>query len=212
MDISEVIRRWQAGNSWRHIASGTGLSKDTVGKYISAAEAAGDSSRRFWSWRGAAQPPSRHQPLRSAAGGGAQRGIAGPVVGSNLSVADQRPVASDPHPGVAGGAELPNLLFVPVPVAESAPLATSQRQHGADGGERPWRGGGTGLRPPGLHPGPGDRPPLRGVGPAGGAGLLSAQLRVAHLQPEAGRGNRWAGGGLGFLRRHTRAPMRYTPA
>ena len=39
MDISEVIRRWQAGNSRRHIASGTGLSKDTVGRYISAAEA-----------------------------------------------------------------------------------------------------------------------------------------------------------------------------
>ena len=39
VDISEVIRRWQAGNSRRHIASGTGLSKDTVGRYISAAEA-----------------------------------------------------------------------------------------------------------------------------------------------------------------------------
>ena len=37
VEISEVIRRWQAGESQRHIASGTGLSKDTVGKYISAA-------------------------------------------------------------------------------------------------------------------------------------------------------------------------------
>ena len=37
--ISEVIRRWQAGNSRCRIASGTGLSKDTVGRYISAAEA-----------------------------------------------------------------------------------------------------------------------------------------------------------------------------
>ena len=41
VEISEVIRRWQAGNSQRHIASGTGPSKDTVGKYISAAEALG---------------------------------------------------------------------------------------------------------------------------------------------------------------------------
>ena len=41
VEISEVIRRWQAGDSWRHIASGTGLSKDTVGKYISTAEAMG---------------------------------------------------------------------------------------------------------------------------------------------------------------------------
>ena len=41
VDISEVIRRWQAGSSRRQIASGTGLSKDTVGKYIAAAEALG---------------------------------------------------------------------------------------------------------------------------------------------------------------------------
>ena len=41
VDIVEVIRRWQAGNSRRHIASDTRLSKDTVGKYISAAEALG---------------------------------------------------------------------------------------------------------------------------------------------------------------------------
>ena len=43
VEISEVIRRWQAGDSQRHIASGTGLSKDTVGKYISAAGALGIS-------------------------------------------------------------------------------------------------------------------------------------------------------------------------
>ena len=43
VQISEVIRRWQAGDSRRHIASGTGLSKDTIGKYISAAEAMGIS-------------------------------------------------------------------------------------------------------------------------------------------------------------------------
>ena len=41
VEISEVIRRWQAGESRRRIASGTGLSKDTVGRYISAAEALG---------------------------------------------------------------------------------------------------------------------------------------------------------------------------
>ena len=41
VEISEVIRRWQAGNSRRHIALGTGLSKDSVGKYIVAAEALG---------------------------------------------------------------------------------------------------------------------------------------------------------------------------
>ena len=39
VEISEVIRRWQAGHSRRQIALGTGLSKDTIGKYISASEA-----------------------------------------------------------------------------------------------------------------------------------------------------------------------------
>ena len=43
VEISEVIRRWQAGDSLRRIASGTGLSKETVGRYISAAEALGVS-------------------------------------------------------------------------------------------------------------------------------------------------------------------------
>ena len=41
VDISEVIRRWQAGISQRQIASGTGLSRETVGKYIAAAEEMG---------------------------------------------------------------------------------------------------------------------------------------------------------------------------
>ena len=39
VNISEVTQRWQAGNSRCRIASGTGLSKDRVGRYISAAEA-----------------------------------------------------------------------------------------------------------------------------------------------------------------------------
>ena len=38
VEVSEVIRRWRAGHSQRHIASGTGLSRDTVAKYIAAAE------------------------------------------------------------------------------------------------------------------------------------------------------------------------------
>ena len=41
MEIQEVIRRWQAGNSLRHIASGTGLSRETVRKYVAAAQAEG---------------------------------------------------------------------------------------------------------------------------------------------------------------------------
>ena len=43
VEISEVIRRWQAGSSQRHIALGTGLSRETVGRYIAAAEGLGVS-------------------------------------------------------------------------------------------------------------------------------------------------------------------------
>ena len=41
VDIAEVIRRWQIGNSQRHIAAGTGLSRATVRKYLAAAEKMG---------------------------------------------------------------------------------------------------------------------------------------------------------------------------
>ena len=37
VEIQEVIRRWQAGGSQRQIADGTGLSRATVRKYLSAA-------------------------------------------------------------------------------------------------------------------------------------------------------------------------------
>ena len=41
MEIKEIIRRWQAGVSPSLIASGTGLSRNTVRKYLSAAQAEG---------------------------------------------------------------------------------------------------------------------------------------------------------------------------
>ena len=41
VEIAEVIRRWQAGESQRHIAEGTGLARDTVSKYIASAERLG---------------------------------------------------------------------------------------------------------------------------------------------------------------------------
>ena len=48
VEISEVIRRWQAGNSQRSIATGTGLSRGTVqvplptqGQALAAAQEAG---------------------------------------------------------------------------------------------------------------------------------------------------------------------------
>ena len=41
VEISEVIRRWQAGNSQRSIATGTGLSRETVRRHLAAAQEAG---------------------------------------------------------------------------------------------------------------------------------------------------------------------------
>ena len=41
VEISEVIRRWQAGNSQRSTATGTGLSRETVRRHLAAAQEAG---------------------------------------------------------------------------------------------------------------------------------------------------------------------------
>ena len=41
MEIQEIIRRWQAGGSLRRIAAGTGLSRDTVARYVAAARTEG---------------------------------------------------------------------------------------------------------------------------------------------------------------------------
>ena len=43
MQVIEVIRRWQQGESQRAIARATGLSRNTVEKYVRAARAAGVS-------------------------------------------------------------------------------------------------------------------------------------------------------------------------
>ena len=43
VDVTEVVRRWQMGDSQRQTASGTGLSRDTVRKYIAAAKELGVS-------------------------------------------------------------------------------------------------------------------------------------------------------------------------
>ena len=45
VDVTEVIRRWQMGNSQRQTASGTGLSRDTVRKYLAAAQELGVSPK-----------------------------------------------------------------------------------------------------------------------------------------------------------------------
>ena len=41
VEIAEVVRRWQSGESQRQIATGTGLSRKTVRRYIRAGVEAG---------------------------------------------------------------------------------------------------------------------------------------------------------------------------
>jgi DNA-binding transcriptional MocR family regulator len=41
VDIGEILRRWQGGDSQRQIAAAIGVSRNTVAKYIELAERAG---------------------------------------------------------------------------------------------------------------------------------------------------------------------------
>jgi hypothetical protein len=66
--MQEVIRRWQTGNNQMQIDVRTGLSGDTVHKYVAAAQGRalpGMGRRR----RGAAEPASKGQPIEAAAVG-----------------------------------------------------------------------------------------------------------------------------------------------
>ncbi len=62
VEIAEVVRRWQSGESQRQIASGTGLSRKTVRRYVKAGVEAGLSrdGRRGGSlrWGATSSPPS----------------------------------------------------------------------------------------------------------------------------------------------------------
>jgi transposase len=56
MEIQEVVRRWQAGEAQRAIARGSGLARDTVKKYLCAAQAIG--------LRADGPPPTEAQVVR----------------------------------------------------------------------------------------------------------------------------------------------------
>ena len=194
------------GYSQRQTASGTGLSRDTVRKYIAAAKELGVSQE------GPAATEEQLSKLAALSWTGSQK-KATPAEEKLESWGDQiyQWVTVDRLQltriqELLAPAGLRCVLHVAAAIPATAQLAAAQPQNGADG-EHPARGsGGAGLRPPGLHPGPGERPQAGGVGPAGGAGLLQAQLPVAHLRPEAGGCDRRPGGRLGLLRRHSKIP------
>ena len=77
LDVMEVIRRWQQGNSQRHIAAGTGLSRDTIRKYLAAAVESGVQREGAEPHRGATEPVGGPESEGSAADSGPRRGITG---------------------------------------------------------------------------------------------------------------------------------------
>ena len=111
MEIAEVIRRWQAGSGPQQIASGTGLSRNTVRKYLAAARAMGIAKDGPLARRGAAEPAGGHWPVGAATGGHTpEAGCAGALGRPDLPVAHRRPAADDPHPRVA---DLPGAVRSP---------------------------------------------------------------------------------------------------
>ena len=186
VDVMEVIRRWQQGDSQRHIAAGTGLSRDTIRKYLAAAVEVGVQ-------REGPNPTEEQLSRLVALSRSGPRQTVAPAEDLLECWSDQiyRWITVD-RLQVTRIQEL--LAQRGCAVSYTSLRRFLQRrnwrrrspQNGRDGAKRPWGSGRAGLRPPGLHRGPGYRTQAGGVGPAGGAGLLQAQLPVAHLQPEPG--------------------------
>ena len=185
VEIAEVMRRWQSGISQRQIATGTGLSRATVRRYIVAAMGAGLTRD--------GPAPSEDQLARLAG-----LSLAGPRRVETPTddllapwaeqvyewlTADRLQV--DPHPRAACGPGLPGLVHVVEAVHRAAGLAEAESGYCPDGRERTRRGGGDGLRSPGSDRGPGDGSPPCGLGVDHRPVLLAAQLRLVYLQPEA---------------------------
>ena len=74
MEIKQVIRRWQAGVGPGQIVLGTGLSSNTVRKYLVAAQAEGVARDGPLPRRGAAEPASGDGADGAEAGGDAPTG------------------------------------------------------------------------------------------------------------------------------------------
>ena len=77
VDIAEVIRRWQRGNSQRHIASGTGLSRETGSQVCGRGPGGWDTPERSSPHGGAGQPVGGDGAFRSAEGRATGRRPAG---------------------------------------------------------------------------------------------------------------------------------------
>ena len=154
VDIQEIIRRWQAGEGYRRLASGTGLSRNTVRKYLTAAKAGGIN-------RDGASPTD-DQICRLAV-----IGQPGPRESETPSEDLLDPWADQIYQWLTGDRmqmtrihEL--LLRRGCPVSyqslrrfiQKTQLEQAQQGHRADGGHAAGRGGRGGLRPVGPDPRP----------------------------------------------------------
>ena len=145
VDILEVIRRWRSGHSQRRIASGTGLSRDTVARYITTAAALGVSPE--------GGEPSEEQLSRLAA-----LGQPGPRQATTPSEDLLAPWADQIHRWLTGdrlltriqellqltriqellGEGLPGIVCLPAALRGPPPLAKANQGHGADGRDAAW--------------------------------------------------------------------------
>ena len=152
VEIQEIIRRWQAGEGYRRIATGTGLSRNTVRKYLTAARVEGIGKD------GAA--PTADQLSRLATMG--QSGPRQPDAPSEellVPWADQiyqwltgdRLLMTRIHELLVGW-WVPGVLPVSAALHSEAQLESADKGHGAHGGHSAGRGGGGGLRPAGDDP------------------------------------------------------------
>ena len=135
VEIQEVIRRWQAGSSQRQIAEGTGLSRATVRKYVSAATVVGVL-------RDGPAPDEEQLGRLAGISRAGPRQVETPVEDSLAPWADQiyQWLTGDrlPDPGVAGSAGVYGVVHVVAPFRPEAELGTAQRPHGAHGRHRGW--------------------------------------------------------------------------
>ena len=98
VEIAEVVRRWQSGNSQRQIATGTGLSRATVRRYIVAAMGAGLTRD--------GPAPSEDHPVRPGVQPWELPSPAVPAQGGQPLVAAERAGQAD-QDGRPSGAALP---------------------------------------------------------------------------------------------------------
>ena len=206
VDIAEVIRRWQAGISRRQIASGTGLSRETVGKYIAAAEGMGVSRE------GAAPTEEQLSCLAAISRPGPQQASI-PTEEMLAPWADQiyqwltvdrlRLTRVQELLAQRGSpVSYPSLhRFVARRNWRGHPPSTVRMEGSAPGEVAEVDFGRLGL----IHdPDTGRRRTVWALVPS--VGLFEALFRLAHLQPEAGGRDRRNGIGLGLLRRHPQVP------